>query len=247
MLKLSRTLSSKRGSAMPLLLFLIGLMSLPSISLQAQEAEPMAEEGLGGGGPMPGLVLLDLAGLNERLEANGYAPLPEMVFVMGGGGYGGEVRGLRFGGLGWGGDATSLRGQKVATLSIGFGGLMIERGLFAGTGYSLSLGAVIGGGGADLDLLDHRSTSFDEAISNPANTTLTRGFFGVQAYAGLELMLLDWIILKVNLGYLWTFGEPWQQGGLPLVGPPENFSAPLVQAMVAFGGRGRLEEGKEGP
>lgn len=227
-------------------LLLVVLIGLPLVSLEAQEAAPEAEEGLGGGGPMPGVVFLNLAGLNERLEANGYAPLPEMVFVMGGGGYGGEVRGLRFGGLGWGGDAASLKGQKAATLSIGFGGFMVERGLFAGRGYSLSIGAVIGGGGADLDLLDHRSNSFDEAISNPANTVLTRGFFGFQAYTGLELLLLDWIILKVNLGYLWTFGEPWRQGGLPLVGPPESFSAPLVQVMVAFGGRGRLEEA-EGP
>ncbi|MCR4404091.1 MAG: hypothetical protein NUW06_02140 [Candidatus Acetothermia bacterium] len=221
------------------------LIGLPLASLGAQEAAPEAEEGIGGGGAMPGVVLLDLAGLNERLAANGYAPLPEMVIVMGGGGYGGEVRGLRFGGLGWGGDATSLQGQKVATFSIGFGGFMVERGLFAGRGYSLSLGAVIGGGGADLDLLDHRSTSFDDALSNPANTALTRGFFGVQAYAGLEFALLDWIMLKVNLGYLWTLGEPWKQAGLPLVGPPESLSAPLVQVMVTFGGRGTLEEGPE--
>lgn len=230
---------SRRGLS---ILMLVSLISLPLVAVQAQEAVEGPEEGLGGGGPMPGLLLLDLAGLNERLEANGYAPLVEMVSVMGGGGYGGEVRGLRFGGLGWSGDATSLAGQKAATLSIGFGGVMIERGLFAGEGYSLSLGAVIGGGGADLDLLDHRSTSFEDAIRNPANTSLTRGFFAIQTYAGLEFTLLDWIMLKVNLGYLWTFGEPWQQAGIPLIGPPESLSAPLVQVLVTFGGRGTLEE-----
>lgn len=220
------------------------LIGLTLILAQAQETGPAGpeEEGLGGGGPLPGVILLNLAGLNECLGANGYAPLPEMIFVMGGGGWGGEVRGLRFGGLGWGGEVSSLAGQKAAKLSIGFGGFMIERGLSAGPGYSLSVGAVIGGGGADLELLDHRSSSFEDAISNPANTALTRGFFGLQAYAGLEFALLDWIMLKLSLGYLWTFGEPWQQAGLPLIGPPETLSAPLVQVMIAFGGRAKLEE-----
>jgi hypothetical protein len=224
------------------ILLLIVLISLPLATAQAQEAAEGPEEGLGGGGPMPGLLLLDLAELNEYLEAYGYAPLDDMVFVMGGGGWGGELTGVRFGGLGWGGDITSKAGQRVATLSVGFGGFMIERGIFAGNRYSLALGAVIGGGGADLDLLSHQPTSFDDAISNPANTSLTRGFFAVQAYAGIEATLLDWILLKVNLGYLWTFGEPWKQQGLSLPGPPETFSAPLAQVMITFGGRAELEE-----
>ncbi len=224
-------------------LLMIVLLGLPLVALQAQEAAPLElVEGLGGGGPLPGLLLLDLEGLNEKLEANGYAPLAEMVFIMGGGGFGGEVEGLRFGGLGWGGEVSSQAGQKVAKLSIGFGGFMLERGLSSGERYSLALGAVIGGGDAALDLLDHRSSSFDDAVSNPANTSLTRGFFGVQAYAGLEFALLDWIMLKVSLGYLWTFGEPWQQAGLALTGPPESLSAPSVQVMIAFGGRAELGE-----
>jgi hypothetical protein len=224
------------------ILLLVALLSLPLALVHAQEAAEGPEEAIGGGGPMPGLLLLDLARLNAKLEANGYGPLDKMVFVMGGGGYGGEARGLRFGGMGFGGEVSSMSAQRVATLSVGFGGFMVERGLFAGAGYSLSLGAVIGGGGADLDLLDHRSSSFDDAISNPANTSLTRGFFAIQPYAGIEVSLLDWIMLKVNLGYLWTFGEPWKQEGLPLQGPPESFSAPLVQVMVTFGGRATMEE-----
>lgn len=195
---------------------------------------------------MPGLLLLDLEGLNQVLLANGYGPLDEMIFLMGGGGFGGLVEGLRFGGLGAGGEVSSILGDKVAKLAVGFGGFMVERGLFSGERYSLSAGAVIGGGGADLGLLDHRSASFEDAIVNPPSVSLTRGFFAVETYVGIDFSLLDWVMVKVNLGYLWTFGEPWKLDGLPLPGPPEKLSAPLIQIMISFGGREGVEE-EEGP
>lgn len=159
------------------------LIGLPLALAQAQEATGGLKEepGIGGGGPMPALLLLDLAGLNQVLLNNGYGPLDNMVFL-------------------------------------------------------------IGGGGADLTLLDHRSSSFEKAISNPPNVSLTRGFFAIEIYAGIDFALLDWLMLKVNFGYLWTFGGPWKQDGLPLPGPPQSLSAPLIQIMMAFGGREAPEE-----
>ena len=219
-----------------------GLLAAVQAAGGAEAAEPEAEAGIGGGGMAATLLFLDLSELNRVLEANGYGPLPDRVFLMGGGGFGGEVRGLRFGGLGVGGEASSILGDKVATLSLGFGGFLIEQGLFAGERYGLSLGTVIGGGGADLTLLDHRSTSFEGAIADPPNIRLTRGFFALETHLGLDFALLDWLMLRVNLGYLWTFGGPWKQDGLPLPGPPESFNAPLVRFMITFGGRGELEE-----
>ncbi|MFN3346584.1 MAG: hypothetical protein ACK42E_02055 [Candidatus Bipolaricaulaceae bacterium] len=197
---------------------------------------------LGGGGPLPGFLFLDLAELDQVLQANGYGPLPRRIFLMGGGGFGGEVTGLRFGGLGYGGEVTSFKDQKIATLSLGFGGFWIARGILAREKFSLSVGVVIGGGGAELHLLHRRSDTFVDAVENPPNTYLSREFFAVQTHIGAEFVLLDWIMLKVQIGYLWTFGEDWLQAGVPLAGPPKALGGPLVQVMLAFGGRGPLEE-----
>jgi len=232
---------SRLKGGLTILLVLV-LVSLPLALAQAQEAAEEPIEGIGGGGPMPALLLLDLAGLNQVLLNNGYGPLDNMVFLMGGGGFGGDIKDLRFGGLGSGGEISSVLSQKTATLSLGFGGFLIERGLFAGERYSLAVGTVIGGGGADLTLLDHRSSSFEDAIADPPNTSLTRGFFAIETYAGIDFAVLDWLMLKVNLGYLWTFGGPWKQESLPLPGPPQNFNAPMIQLMVTFGGREGLGE-----
>jgi len=228
-------------------LLMLVLVTMPLILGWAQEAEEPLE-GIGGGGMMPALLLLDLEGLNQILLANGYGPLDNAVFLLGGGGFGGLINDVRFGGLGAGGEVSSILGEKVATLSVGFGGFLVERGIFAGDRYSLALGAIVGGGGADLTLLDHRASSFEDAIKNPPNTSLTRGFFGIETYVGIDFALLDWIMLKVNLGYLWTFGGPWKQDGLPLPGPPQSLNAPIIQVMITFGGREGFEEvGEEIP
>lgn len=208
----------------------------------AQTSAAAGMEGLGGGGPIPGFLFLDLAELNQVLEAHGYAPLAGGMFLMGGGGFGGVVTGLRFGGLGLSGETRSSKGQKIAALSLGFGGFWLERGILARERYSVSLGVVIGGGGAELYLLHRRSDSFADAVENPPNTYLSREFFAVQTHIGAEFVLLDWIMLKVQVGYLWTLGEDWLQAGVPLAGPPRSLGGPVVQVMIALGGRGPLEE-----
>jgi len=227
------------------LIVLLALMVAGLLVAAGQAAAEEPEGGIGGGGMAGTLLFLDLSALNQILEANGYGPLADRAFLMGGGGFGGEVQGLRFGGLGAGGEVSSVLGEKVAKLSLGFGGLFVERGLFAGERYSLSVGAVIGGGGADLTLLDHRLGSFEEAIAEPSGMRFTRGFFAVETHLGLEISLLDWLMLKVNAGYLWTFGGPWQQEGSLLPGPPESLNAPLVRVMIAFGGRSKPESEEE--
>lgn len=245
-----------KGLDMALLAILLAfiLVALPvalePVWMWAQEVPEEPEElemerakiGIGGGGVAATLLFLDLEELNEALLANGYGPLDGIVPLIGGSGFGGELEDLRFGGLGGGGEVSSILGEKLAKLSLGFGGFLIERGLLARKSYSFSMGLMIGGGSAELALLDHRSSSFGDAIANPPNTQLLREFFAVEAYAGVELALLEWVLLKVNLGYLWTFGGPWRQEGFPLPGPPRSLSAPLLQITLIFGGRGRLEE-----
>lgn len=210
------------------------LISLPLVSLQVQGAEP--KEWFGRGGPMATILFFELGELNRLLLLSGYAPLPKRIILMGGGGGGGLVEGFRFGGLGCGGAVSSASGEKKATLEFGFGGFLIERGLLTRRRYSLLLGAVIGGGGAQLGLRDRRPNPSADAIR------LTQGFLALEIYAGVEVRVLDWLSLKVNLGYLWifwTFGEPWKLGQVEL---PGSFNSPLIQVMISFGWQGKLEE-----
>lgn len=218
---------------------LVALLAMPALG------ENEGDQGMGGGGFMPGLLFLNLSDLNTVLEANGYAPFEEMIFVMGGGGFGGFIKGPRFGGMGWGGDTSSKLGTRKAQLSIGFGGFLIEQGLLSAERYSFSAGIVAGGGGADLKLLDHHSDSFETAISRPPNTALTRGFFAAEIYGAAEVSLLDWLTLKVYVGYLLTFGGPWEQDGNALPGPPKELGAPIVSFMITFGGKEEAEQPEE--
>ncbi|OGF52696.1 MAG: hypothetical protein A2Z21_03775 [Candidatus Fraserbacteria bacterium RBG_16_55_9] len=216
--------------------------------VMGQEEMPMAmeEEGLGAGGPMPGWIMLDLSGLSTVLEAHGYAPFPtEGMFTMGGGGWGGLLKSWRFGGFGTGGETSSSVGNKAAVLSLGFGGFFLGYGLFSDEAYDVMVGTLIGGGGAELSLLDHRSESFDTAISNPPNTVLKRSFFTLEPQVSVAFTVLKWLSLRISGGYLVTFGGNWDQSGKELVGPPANFNAWMVQVMVSFGGKGDEEEQKE--
>jgi len=206
--------------------------------VNAQQTPSVTMMGIGGGGPMPGFVFLDVASLNEVLVDNGYAPLNEPVLMMGGGGYGGLIEDMRYGGAGLGGEISSTLGEKTATLSLGFGGLLVERGISTGQKNSLTIGIVMGGGGADLNLTDHRATTFEGAVADVPSLYVTREFFAIEPYVGLEIPILSWVMLKARLGYLFTFGGRWQIEGYELPGPPHSFSCPVISIMVAFGGVG---------
>lgn len=206
----------------------------------------MEEEGIGAGGPMPGWIMLDLSELSTVLTANGYAPFPaEGMFTMGGGGWGGFLQGWRFGGFGTGGETTSSLGDKTAKLSLGFGGFFVGYGLYSSDAYDVMVGVLLGGGGVELRLLDHRSESFETAITSPSNTVLQRGFFALQPQLSVALSILEWLSVRISGGYLLTLGGSWEQDGKELVGPPASFNAWVVQAMVSFGGRDEEEEGQE--
>ena len=208
-----------------------------------QEEMPTGmDEGMGGGGPMPGWVFLDLSELSSVLETHGYAPFPpEGMFTMGGGGGGGFLRGWRFGGAGTGGEISSSVGNKIAKFSLNFGGLFVGYGVYASDTYDVTVGALIAGGGAELALLDHHSESFDTAISSPPNTVLKRGFFALEPQVSVGFSVFEWLSLRVLGGYFVTFGGSWNQNGKELVGPPSNFNAWMVQVIVSFGGKGEDE------
>lgn len=215
------------------------ILALAVLTLGVWAQEPL---GLGGGGFMPVLLFPNFQELNEALAQAGFGKFDSPLILWGGGGFGGFLAGSRFGGMGYGGDITISSGEKSAQLSLGVGGFVIEQGLVAQERAGLSLGLMIGGGSAELLLIFQKPSSFTEALTTPACTNLSREFFALQPYVSAELFLLDWMFLKVNVGYLFTLGAPWEISGSPVAGPPSQLHTLVLQVFIAFGGKAPLEE-----
>lgn len=196
----------------------------------------ISRDGAGWGGLALGWVILELKELNELLTSKSYKPFPaEGFLVMGGGGAGGLKTGWRFGGAGMEGAVTTEQGEKVAKLSLSFWGFLAEYVLTSQSEYELTVGVLVGGGDAELRLLDHRSKDIQDAILNPPNVLLERGFFMAHPLAGVQFSLTKWLSLKFLGGYLWTFGESWKQAGKELPGASSPLKGWTLQVLVIFG------------
>jgi ketosteroid isomerase-like protein len=108
----------------------------------------------------------------------------------------------------------------------------------------LSIGVVLGGGEVDLKLRDHSPVSFEDAVANPATTTLSRGFLSAEPYIRFQVQPLMWLGLKLHLGYLFTLPGGWEEGGQEISGPSLNLTGPFVGISIAFGGIGTAEVGE---
>jgi len=198
--------------------------------------------GLGGGGFMTGFLFPDLSELNMYLTQNGFARLPSPLVLWGGGGMGGLLEGTRMGGAGFGGETQSLLDGKKALISVGGGGFLAERALFSQETFALAFGLMIGGGDAELFLVFREPSSFEDALANPVCTRLRREFFILAPYLSAEFFLLDWAFVKVNLGFMFTFGGSWEANGVSVDGPPAAFHSPVLQFSLHLGGFVPLEE-----
>ncbi len=139
------------------------------------------------------------------------------------------------------GDISISLGEKSVQLALGVGGFVIEQGFVAQEWAGLSLGLMIGGGSAELSLIFQKPSSLTEALTTPAGTTLRREFFALQPHVSAELSPLDWMFLKVNVGYLFAWGVPWEISGSPVAGPPSHLRALVLQVFIPFGGKAPLE------
>jgi hypothetical protein len=190
---------------------------------------------LGGGGPMPGVVFLELSDLNQITAEAGYPALREVVLLMGGGGYAGATYGVRVGGLGFGGSTEASAGDRSVTLSVDYGGLLIEKGVRADGDLTVVLGSLLGGGSLDLRLVKNLPGSFSDAVTSPYVSTLSRDFFAVQPYVAFEVRPLSWAWARLQFGLLWTLAEPWTFESAEFFGPPRSFGGFTAQIMIRFG------------
>lgn len=196
----------------------------------------------GGGGPMPSLLFLDLSDLNDATAAAGYPALKEVLFLIGGGGYGGEVSGLRMGGYGVGGMTESVRSERTVELEMNYGGLMIEKAVDTQSDLTLVLGTMVGGGTADLRLVSYLPDTFGDAVASPYVSSMSKDFFAVQPYVAFESQPLSWMWSRFQVGLLWTLADDWTFEEAQFAGPPKALGGIIAQVMLRFGGQGPAAE-----
>ncbi len=203
------------------------------------------ESGVGGGGPMPSILFLDLGGLNAAVTAVGYPRISEVLFTMGGSGYGGWSEGVRFGGVGGSGATISRDGERSVRFGLETYGLMIEKVAASDSGLTIVLGTVLGGGSLDLRLIDRFPDSFEDAIGAPYVASMTKQFYGLQPYVAFEARPLSWMATRFQLGFLWALTDPWAFEEAEFSGPPRTLTGLVASLTVQFGGH--VGDGEDAP
>lgn len=219
------------------LIFVAGLLG-SAVRAQADETF------FAGGGPSVRALVLDLSALNVHLPGRGFTgdfKLGEnsVFFMSGGGGFIGDN--LRVGGVGaersWTAPVDDPNFDRVE-LSFQYNGLLIES-LRATKRGGVSVGGVFGSGKISLGLSKVRSGSFDEIIKQPSSLELSREFFIVQPYLSTEFKLLEFVGLKLEVGFLFGLGQDdWKfaDGSKVPGGPLSTISAPMLSIMLVLGG-----------
>jgi hypothetical protein len=127
-----------------------------------------------------------------------------------------------------------------ARLTLGFGGLLVER-LISETPFGgLALGVLAGGGSWTLHLIETAQGDFRKLVENPPRyAELERGFWFALPYLAFEAKLIDFLGLRISGGYGITIGlGDWKlPDGQPVPGGPLGSAAfPSFQLMLVFGG-----------
>lgn len=223
---------SKKRVRLEAVLASAALVGALSVSTYAAPDRRGNVDGWGAGGFALGALKLDLGGLNAKLEANGFAPLNETVFIIGGGGSGG-TKDWTIGGFGGGGEVTSVKDGRTASLSIGFGGMHVQRYTYVGS-LALSGGLMLGGGGAEIRRSTGSPNDADAAIGHSYDTVLSSGFMALAPTAGVRIPLNEWIHLQAEGSYLFTVGK-WEHLGKTITDLP-SISGPMFRVGLLFGG-----------
>jgi hypothetical protein len=189
----------------------------------------------GGGGPMPTLLFLNLEDLNSAIIDVGYPQFNQVLFANGGGGYGGELDGLRIGGFGLGGNTLTTSGTRTASFDIAYGGMMIEKAVRSDTDFTVVLGALFGYGGLNLRFVNALPETFEDAVANPFVSSMSKDFYVVQPYIAFESKLFSWMSARFQLGFLWTLADQWTFEEAEFAGPPRTLGGLTASLILRFG------------
>jgi len=195
---------------------------------------------IGGGGAGFGLSMPDLAEINEFVDGAGFAPFGDRMMLIGGGGRGGFVPGPMFGGAGWGAWIESRRGNFHAEYGVGLGGFDMGYGIGGTERSVLTIGAVVGGGGAEVVLTEdpvptNQGIGSRGVVVEPTRQVYDSAFAFVAPYLDVQIQLLDWMGFAVRAGYVLPLFELNGQDQGPLYAPALALAGPYVRVSVVFG------------
>lgn len=181
------------------------------------------------GGPSAGWFFNDTKDLNAELKRAGFPELSNGFFTLGGNGFidiplKKETNFLRIGGLGLGYSSNkdikvndSL--TKAVTYNFGMGGMSFEFVKTFGS-FDIFFGSMFTTGTLKIDLYQYGknhgnwNSIFGQFESDSTSSDITRNFksrfYGVQPQAGFAVLLKKFFYLKVNAGYLFSFGRTWK-------------------------------------
>ncbi|MBN2600535.1 MAG: hypothetical protein JXR87_00930 [Candidatus Marinimicrobia bacterium] len=205
---------------------------------------------------------LNVDNINTKLTGIGIAEFDRQIYMNGGGGWGFLGHGIRIGGLGAHGQVKSTGGSSVngtrinkeVTLSINFGGFMIEKVYHPFNKTEFYFGTTIGGGNAQLKF-DQWSGAADwneiwdgydnDVIENDSEkytdyqNELSCGYYTVLPTIGFRYNIFRWAAVGVNAGYLYMRQnqDGWRMDGDPVSNAPEiDLSNVVYRLNFYFGG-----------
>ncbi len=215
-------------------------------ALAADEADGAGRVWFGLGGSTVGVAFPDLAVVNTLLTDRGYGALGETVLFTGGRARGGVIGGLSLGGIGWGGEMAAVAENRYAELAIGFGGIEAGGVLGGDERTLLTLGAVLGGGGTSMVLLEDAIPV--DAGEEPYGTCgvipepLIFGrysvFLAIEPFISLQVQPLHYLGFELHLGYLFPIAS-YEWGDAELEGATPKLSGPVVSLSATWGAIGR--------
>lgn len=214
------------------------------LALTVAASHPAAAEGfIGGGGFDLRYWAPDVTEVNAALQKAGMPTLSGGMMMYGGGGLGGELKGLRFGGFGTGGDMTATNGDLKSILSFGFGGSTFEYGWPVNDVFTLSTGVALGFGGMDLTTIHGKPGDLQDALKTPVETHLSRFAVVAEPSVAVSARLAPFFVLRLQAGYLapWFVGSWTTTAGQDLGRDITLKPGPSVALSFVFGASGTGE------
>jgi len=222
----------------------VGMACLLAATALAMDGE--SDEGriwFGLGGSSVGLLLPDLGATDASLLDRGFGTFGDAVLVTGGRGRGGVLGGISLGGIGWGGEAASSSENRYAELAVGFGGIEVGAVVGGDERSLLTFGAVIGGGGTGLMLLEELGTGDDPigtcgVVPEPLILGRYSAFLAIEPFVSFQVQPLHYFGFELHLGYLLPIAS-FTWGDAELEGASPRLSGPVIGLSATWGAIGR--------
>lgn len=198
-----------------IVLLAILMTTLFAIAVQAENNENNVLLRFTGGGGMVEVYFIDLSELNDKLIKNDFAALGNQLITYGGEFFSQNEKNFRYSIFGATGVLSSNLNDKVASLSVGHGGIWLEKIFPLSDQVAFSGGLSASLGRYELELVHSKSADFFDPIQSLSKSAMfiLKPQFGihysVKRYFDLEL--------KLGYGYSHTLGG-WTMGGSALSG-----------------------------